>query len=164
MKDQVCNQQGEFQIRIPAEPAYLVVVRAAVKAGLERLEMPAQDVDGMILALDEALANAIKHSYKGPCGKPIDVTMRHHRGSEGKAGMVELLVRDFGQQVDPATIKSRDLDDVRPGGLGVHIMESVMDELEYQRADETGMVVRMTKQIQEADGPDVNDEVKDAVG
>ena len=69
----------------------------------------------------------------------------------------------FGRQVDPATIKSRDLDDIRPGGLGVHIIGSVMDQVEYQKAPEAGMMVRMTKLIHQVDNHDVTDEVKDAV-
>jgi anti-sigma regulatory factor (Ser/Thr protein kinase) len=48
--------------------------------------------------------------------------------------------------VDPATIRSRDLDDIRPGGLGVHIIHEVMDEVRYERRDSRGMRLTMVKQ------------------
>jgi anti-sigma regulatory factor (Ser/Thr protein kinase) len=60
---------------------------------------------------------------------------------------LECDVRDFGRQVDPSTIRSRSLDEVRPGGLGVHIIRSVMDEVEYSRAEGGGMRLRMLKYL-----------------
>ena len=56
-----------------------------------------------------------------------------------------MCIRDHGRSVDPSSIKSRDLDDVRPGGLGVHIMRSVMDRVEYRKRGLTGMELSMTK-------------------
>ena len=58
-----------------------------------------------------------------------------------------LIIRDFGKQVDPDCIKSRDLDDVKPGGLGVHLIKSIMDEVKYRRHEEGGMELRMSKFI-----------------
>ena len=79
----------------------------------------------IMLVMDEALSNVIKHGYHGVGGHPITVRMEHvtHECRPG----ISITVRDRGRQVDPGTIRSRDLDDVRPGGLGVHLMKSVMD-------------------------------------
>jgi anti-sigma regulatory factor (Ser/Thr protein kinase) len=52
--------------------------------------------------------------------------------------------------VDPSSIKSRDLDDLRPGGLGVHIMNSCMDCLEYRRAKGGGTILTMVKRVSSA--------------
>ena len=56
---------------------------------------------------------------------------------------MEIIVRDFGPQVDPASIHSRDLDDVRPGGLGVHIIRSIMRDVDYSCPPDGGMQLRM---------------------
>ena len=62
----------------------------------------------------------------------------------------ELLVKifDFAENVDIDTIKSRDLEDIRPGGLGVHIIHQVMDSVEYKNnTDGKGNVLEMRKQL-----------------
>lgn len=51
---------------------------------------------------------------------------------------LRIVLEDEAEQVDPATIKSRDLEEVRPGGLGVHIIKSVMDEVKYERREGVG--------------------------
>jgi anti-sigma regulatory factor (Ser/Thr protein kinase) len=106
----------------------------------------AQDtVDKMVLAVDEALCNVIKHGYKGEGGRPIELTFdtELEAGREG----LEIRVRDYGCQVDPSAIRGRDLGEVRPGGLGVHIIRSLMDEVEYARAEGGGMRLRMRKYL-----------------
>jgi anti-sigma regulatory factor (Ser/Thr protein kinase) len=55
------------------------------------------------------------------------------------------VVRDYGRAVDPATIRGRDLSEVRPGGLGVHIIRSIMDEVCYEPAAGGGTRLNMLK-------------------
>jgi sigma-B regulation protein RsbU (phosphoserine phosphatase) len=42
-----------------------------------------------------------------------------------------LRIRDFAPNVDPAKIQPRDLNDVRPGGLGTHFIRAVMDDASF---------------------------------
>jgi len=146
---------SQFEMQICADPANLCVVRAAVRAALEQTALPEKNIDGVILALDEALANCIRHGYGGPCDKPIALSINRRVDQAGKAVALEFLLRDFGKQVDPATIKSRDLKEIRPGGLGVHIIHSVMDEVEYSCAVGGGMMLRMVKYVPVGVGSDV---------
>ena len=136
-----------IEIRICANPAYLSVARSAIRKAATIAGLSEEDVDGVTLALDEALANVIQHSYGGPCGEPIIVRLTKLPPDAHKGEALEIVVRDFGKQVDPATIRSRDLDDIRPGGLGVHIIQSVMDEVEYSCPLDGGMYLRMTKYL-----------------
>jgi len=140
--------RGGVEIRIQADPEYLCVVRRAARQAAQLVGLSEGETDAVILALDEALTNVIRHSYGGPCGNPIIVGIQRVKIA-GRTAM-ELAVRDFGRQVDPAEIRSRDLDDVRPGGLGVHIIRSVMDEVEYSCPVEGGMLLRMVKYLQES--------------
>ena len=62
----------------------------------------------------------------------------------------ELLIKifDFAENVDLDSIQSRDLDDIRPGGLGVHIIHQVMDSVEYKnQPGATGNVLEMRKKL-----------------
>lgn len=152
----------EVEIRIAAKPTYLCVARSAIRQVADIAGLSESDSDGVILALEEALANSIRHSYGGACDKPIVIRVfKEAIGPSGQEGLVA-IVRDFGKQVDPATIKSRDLEDVRPGGLGVHIINSVMDEVEYSCPAEGGMQLRMVKYFVPAQGSGDTSDVKTA--
>ena len=136
---------NKVEIRLTADPSCLCIVRSAVQKAAETAGFAQPEVDAIILAMEEALANTIRHGYGGPCKQPIVVTLRKIPPGEKEAAGLEIIVRDFGQQVDPQEIKSRHLDDIRPGGLGVHIIQSTMDQVEYSCPNDGGMQLRMFK-------------------
>lgn len=113
------------EICLPADPKLLKIVRVSVANFFEITGFPADECNNAMLAVDEACSNIIKHAYHGPTAKPILITLR--RVKDG----VEIVLRDYGIKVDPKAIKSRALEDVRPGGLGVHLIRSVMDKVEF---------------------------------
>ena len=49
------------------------------------------------------------------------------------------------KKVDREKIVSRPLDEVRPGGLGVHFINEMMDEVEYDTSPKIGTILRLTK-------------------
>jgi len=155
---------GQIELTILANPAYLCVARAAIRKALEISGFDDQDADGVTLALDEALTNVIRHSYGGPCEKPIIIKLSQIPNYQTKASALEIVVRDFGKHVDPKTIKSRDLNEVRPGGLGVHIIQTVMDVVEYSCVSEGGMQLRMLKLFQPTDCGEMTSDVKAGFG
>ena len=136
-----------IEMRIGAHPEYLCLARLLVRKLGEMVGLREKDVDSVALAVDEAMANVIRHDYGGPCGDPILLRLGKRRGSGDADDALEIIVRDFGRQVDPATIKSRDLDEVRPGGMGVHIIQSIMEKVEYSCPIDGGMQLRMAKYI-----------------
>lgn len=140
------------EMTISADPANLGQVRTLLRQLAEKLDLPEDQSNGIILAVDEALTNIIRHGYGGPCDKPIRVQARCRAATAERPEALEFVIRDFGRQVDPKTIKGRDLEDVRPGGLGVHIIRSVMDEVEYTCPVEGGMQLRMLKYCCRAGG------------
>jgi len=134
-----------IELNLSSSPRCLPVVRAATEK-MARLVGFDEDQTGRItLSIDEALANVIKHGYGGRQDQPITVRLEPVDDQRG-AGLT-VTIRDFGKQVDPAKIRSRDLADVRPGGLGVHIIQTVMDEVVYSHADGGGMKLRMVKYV-----------------
>lgn len=132
------------ELIIASHARSLPVVRSAVERMAQVEGFDEADTHCLMLAIDEALANVIKHGYQGRPDQPINVVLTRVEGPDGRTGLA-VEVRDQGRQVDPATIKGRDLDDVRPGGLGVHIMQSVMDEVCYSCPPGGGMLLRMVK-------------------
>ena len=59
-----------------------------------------------------------------------------------------ILIRDFADPVDISRIKPRDLDDVRPGGLGTYLISEVMDEVDFLPPPiDGGNLLRLVKKI-----------------
>jgi len=79
----------------------------------------------IVLAADEAVTNIIRHTYSSVPDKPIllsaDITEGH----------LHLRLRDYGPPVDAGTLKGRELEDVKPGGLGLHMLKSVFTVVEH---------------------------------
>ncbi|MHC4718801.1 MAG: ATP-binding protein [Planctomycetota bacterium] len=133
-----------ISLSISSTPAHLPIVRAVVERLTQRLGFDEESGHKITLAVDEALSNIIKHAYHGQDDQPIEVTFRCvHEGPGREALGIEL--RDWGTPVPRDQIRSRDLEDVRPGGLGVHIITSIMDDVKYIPSPGGGTRLRMTK-------------------
>lgn len=142
------DSKFEIEMCVLSSPQYLCVVRQAVLAAADRLGFDEEVCGQAVLGVDEAMCNVIRHGYDGDEDKPIWVKIG--MGSEDGASGLVVIVEDMGRQVDPSGIAGRDLDDVRPGGLGVHIINEVMDEVEYQKRSEGGMRLTMKKFVRSA--------------
>ncbi len=142
MTEKPIDQAG-VRFRIRSLPAELSQVRARVSACAESVGFPDADVARIALAVDEAIANVIHHGYGGPCDEPIDIVIKQIT-LDGRPA-IQIVIRDFGKQVEPAMICGRPLERVRPGGLGVHIIRSVMDQVIYAPARDGGMRMTMRK-------------------
>lgn len=138
------SEPGTIRLELTSSTKCLAVVRGAVERMAALEGFSGDDTHELTLAIDEALANVIKHGYQNRDDQPIELTLTTVRSPEDAPGLC-IVVRDYGRQVDPATIQGRDLNEVRPGGLGVHIIQTVMDEVEYSCPSGGGMQLKMVK-------------------
>ena len=139
------------ELSIRSDRAALSAVREEVRRIAAEENFDEDAVARIALVIDEALANVINHGYEGASGQPIDLCFSRVTGTTGRG--LEITVRDFGRQVDPAKIQSRDLDDIRPGGLGVHIIRSVMDDVRYDCPPDGGMRLTMVRWLNRPSPP-----------
>jgi anti-sigma regulatory factor (Ser/Thr protein kinase) len=117
-------------------------LRSVVKELSSKQGCDEKNIDCMVMAINEACMNVIQHAYGDHEEGEIIIDFLKEEN--------ELIVRiyDFAEKVDCNTIKSRDLDDVRPGGIGVHIMNEVMDKIEYKEGpDGVGNLLELRKKI-----------------
>jgi serine/threonine-protein kinase RsbW len=99
----------------------------------QELGFPAAECRGLTRAVDEALANIIRHAYGGRLGQPIELLCRRledRTGGKQRAGL-EIVLVDRGAAADRKKLCGRSLDDVRPGGLGMHFIKNGVDVMEY---------------------------------
>lgn len=140
------GDRPDIRLEIVSNPVYLAGVRDLVSTVAKRAGFDEMECSQIALALDEALCNVIRHGYKGEVGRPIWVSLwPKARGDDNAAGLT-VWIEDEADQVDPESIKSRDLDDIRPGGLGVHIIQEIMDEVRFEKRGERGMRLVITKE------------------
>lgn len=129
---------------------YLAGARELVAGVAKRMGFSHDSSSHLALAVDEALCNVIRHGYKQAPGKPIWVKIWPLEDDGEHGPGVLIVIEDEAQQVDVSKIQGRDLDDIRPGGLGVHIIRQVVDQAEYRAREEVGMCLTLVKRT---DGP-----------
>jgi anti-sigma regulatory factor (Ser/Thr protein kinase) len=118
-----------------SNPRWLSVVRGAVERLTETLGFPAMQCRSITRAVDEALTNIVRHSYGNRFDQPIALYFRSatrcHQG-EIENGL-EILLCDRGRAIDVNTLRGRPLEQIRPGGLGLHWIRQAMDTVEFSR-------------------------------
>jgi anti-sigma regulatory factor (Ser/Thr protein kinase) len=90
----------------------------------------------------------MRHCYNGRTDQPIELycTRVPPRDSEGADGL-EIVLSDKGPAVDPSKLRGRRLDEIKPGGLGLHFIRQSMDTVEYRRSGDRNEF-RLVKYLQ----------------
>jgi anti-sigma regulatory factor (Ser/Thr protein kinase) len=137
---------------LSSNPEILPVVRSALMSLTETLGFPAADCRAITRAVDEALANIIQHAYSGLPGRPIELLCRRilDRTSGKERAALEIVLQDQGVCADRKKLCSRSLDDVRPGGLGIHFIQESVDIMQYTRRFQRNRL-RLVKYLPEAE-------------
>lgn len=126
-------------LTVPSHPKFLYVVRSAVYPVVIESGFPKPVARKIVLALDEACSNIIKYAYEGDTAKSITVSI-----SLDEDRLAVRLI-DTGKKPDVEKIAPRQLEDVRPGGLGTHFMATVFDSVDYDTSGESGTVLTLVK-------------------
>lgn len=130
------------ELSVPARTDQLKRIREAVREGVEGCGCSSQSTADIVLAVDEACQNIIRHAYRGEADDPI-VLVIDREGDD-----LVFTLTDFAAPIDPAQVKPRDLDDVRPGGLGTHFIRNVMDQADFlEPTGGNGNRLRMVRRI-----------------
>ncbi len=145
----------DLQLELVSNPIYLCAVREMMNLSARRLGFTDAHASQIALAVDEALVNVMKHGYERRLDGRIWLRMTPHHAL-GALADIEIVIDDRARQVDPGDIKGRDLEDIRPGGLGVHIIREVMDEVRYEKRDGGGMRLTMVKRPNSTAGANSN--------
>jgi len=117
-------------------------IRDAVRVAVESCGCSDECAADVVMAVDEACQNIIRHAYCDDSSGAIELEIERF----GEDLVVSL--RDFAPEVDPDEVKPRDLDEIRPGGLGTHLIREMMDSADFIRPESGGgNLLRMVKRI-----------------
>jgi len=125
-------------LRIPCKAEWVALARLSVAAVASRLNFSIDEIEDIKLAVAEACTNAIQHAQGSPY---IEIKC------EAANGGLRLSVRDYGRGTHPEHIRSRELNDERAGGLGVFLIRSLMDEVDYDVHPDQGTLLVMVKRL-----------------
>ncbi len=130
-----------LDFQFPAQPEQLCNVRQKLRETLEPLGKPEALVNCIVLAVGEACMNIIQHAYRQDDRGDIILEV------EKQGDDVTFRLTDFASHKTRAEeMKSRPLDEIRPGGLGCHLINEIMDEVKLiDCGNNCGNVLQMKK-------------------
>lgn len=146
------DNPAPISLTLVSNTRYLAAARALVSAFASTIGFDEVGCGQITLAIDEALCNVIRHGYEKQDGRPIWLHLWPVLDDEDNAIGLRMVIEDEARQIEPADIRGRDLENVRPGGLGVHIIRELMDEVCYQKRDNLGMRLILVRKLPEAGG------------
>ena len=119
-------------------------VRIFSRNVFEKINLPQEQKDELVLAIAEAAQNIVKHAYKGVEETTDTMQIKISLKDED----LEIGFFDKGKPVVPENIQHRKLDDIKPGGLGTFFIKQIMDEAVFKK-DQKGWVnhLILTKKI-----------------
>ena len=136
----------EYKLRIPSQTENLEIIRFFVGKVAEKVGFAEDDVGKIELAVDEACTNVMKHAYTETVkDKTLDVAILIDYQK------LTLVVTDHGKGFNPDKIQPPDmkeyLAELRVGGLGIFLMRTLMDEVDYDIKPGLRNQVRMVKYL-----------------
>jgi anti-sigma regulatory factor (Ser/Thr protein kinase) len=114
-----------FEHIFPANTEVLAEVRSAVGDGCRQAHCSEECSGQVVLAINEACMNVIQHGYQFAAGQCFTLRLAVDDG----VLLAELL--DNGSPATDSDLRPRELDELRPGGLGVRFMRELMDGVLY---------------------------------
>lgn len=132
------------RLSVPARIDNIPSIVSFVAQAAEAAGFGETDVFHCQMAADEACTNIVEHAYTGQEDGPIDVVC------EVTPGDLTIWITDSGQRFDPTAVPEPDLanqpvDELEPGGIGLHLMRKMVDEVEFT-FEEGQNRLRMRKQ------------------
>ncbi len=113
------------KVEFSSHTGNLALVRKFVRRFLDGLPFSEKERTLMVLGLDEACTNVIRHAYHLQDDQPIALSL------EAKTDCVCMRLRDYGKQTPPEQMKGRPHDTIKPGGLGLHLIRNAFDDVDY---------------------------------
>ncbi len=117
------------ELKIFSRTENLSVIRQFIQSASEQVGMKPGVTEDVMLAVDEACTNIIKHAYKSHPDGEILVKLNYSEHT------LTIIIIDYGKSFHPEDVPDPDLQKYyrqhRVGGLGMYLMKTLMDEVSY---------------------------------
>lgn len=140
------KQFDYVEMKFPAKSQYVSVVRLAVSSLASRMGFSYDDIEDLKIAISEAVTNVVHHAYEGTGEMVIGCALYDDK--------IELMISDYGSSFEYEKVKAtvgpyhneQSIENLREGGLGLYLMDALMDEVLLANND-SGVTVFMTKYV-----------------
>ena len=126
-----------IKMEIPANPDYVSILRLTTSGIANKLGFSMDDIEDMKVAVSEACSNAVKHSEDNK------VSINFNLLNNG----IQIEIIDNGKGYDVDAIETPDLSNPKEGGLGLFIIQTLMDEVDIESKGNQGTTIKMTKYL-----------------
>lgn len=137
--------ERKFALHVPSSTENLVLIRDFVSAIGAQVGFDENEIARLALAVDEACANVIEHAYGSD--ETREVTVR----AAVEEGEIHFDIIDTGRGFDPSLIKTEAVEELvkqrRSGGLGLRLIRTIMDDVQYRIVPGEMNELRMTKRL-----------------
>ena len=129
------NGSSSAQMNHNEKKAFLVKtsslkdVRVFCREVFEKLHIQEDLKDELVLAIAEAAQNIVKHAFKNSAS-PTELMVVQISCENNK---LQIAFYDRGTPVDPKKVKHREIDNVKPGGLGTFFIKQIMDDAVFKK-------------------------------
>lgn len=139
------NKLKNKKLIVKSRTENLSAIRDFIASAARAVDIKEDTVENIMLAVDEACSNIIKHAYKLDPEGEINIELDF---SDGK---FTVTIQDKGISFEPDLIPEPDLQKYyrqrRVGGLGMYLMKSLMDDVQYISVPGKYNRVLLTKNI-----------------
>ncbi len=137
--------EQKFLLQVPSSTENLALIREFVTSVGRQATLDDEDIANLELAVDEACANVIEHAYGHDVTKEVIVRAVFDDQT------LRISVIDTGPGFDPDTTQSKSVEELvklrKSGGLGIRLIKTLMDEVEYEIVPGQKNELHMTKKI-----------------
>ncbi|WP_228108775.1 ATP-binding protein [Terrisporobacter petrolearius] len=126
-----------IKMEITANPEYVSIIRLTTSGIANKVGFCIDDIEDLKVAISEACTNAIKHSLDDR------FTIIYSMIENGLT--IEII--DNGKGYDRSTVSEPDIDNLKESGMGLFIIESLMDEVIVESQEGKGTSIKMTKYL-----------------
>lgn len=132
----------DLHLRVRSDPKLLGSIRSLVRGWVESWEIDPKRTNDVVLAIDEACTNAIRHAYGGRSDCSVELSLH------AEPDYLEFQVSDQGLPCPPERVTRRKLeppgvDELEAGGLGIQLIHEVFDEVDFCPGESGGNCVTM---------------------
>lgn len=142
MVDKIESSFDSIKLSVPNKAEYVSVVRLTTSAIASRMGFDIEEIEDIKVAIAEACTNTLEHGLDNE-GKNFDIDFDMY------VDKLAITVKDAGKGFNVENVKELKVEDLGEGGLGIFIINSLMDEVEIIGDGEKSTEIRMIKYIKD---------------
>lgn len=142
MVDKIEDKLDCIKLSIPNKAEYVSVVRLTTSAIANRMGFNIEEVEDIKVAIAEACTNTLEHGLN-------DEKQNFDIDFDICVDKLVITVKDSGKGFNIDNIKDLKIEELGESGLGIFIINSLMDEVEIINDNENGTKIRMIKYIKD---------------